>query len=375
MDDTTARLRNILSQFAIDGEFETIAPLGGGHINDTFVSQWNQGGLKLRYTHQRINDHVFARPGEVMENIERITRHIREKLQSAGVPDWNRRILTVIPGTDGKPWVRDDQGGWWRTYCFIEKAHVLQVAGSPAEAGLLGKSIGLFQKQLSDLPGGRLYETIPDFHNMETRYRRFYEALNRDRFNRAALVREEIAFMRENEERGGVLIRAMRAGETPERICHNDAKMNNILLDDSSGEALCVIDLDTVMPGTGLFDLGDLIRTAASRAREDEQDLGLVTFDPGFFISLLEGYLSEASDFLVPKERELLAEAGRNITQIMALRFLTDYLEGDHYYRTTRPDHNADRCRNQIALIRSMDSQWGSHSRFKPPSLNGRNRL
>jgi hypothetical protein len=308
---------------------------------------------------------VFARPGEVMENIERVTRHIREKLQSAGVKDPNRRTLTVIPGVDGKPWVRDDQGGWWRTYYFIEKTHVLQVAGSPVEAGLLGKSIGRFQKQLSDLPGGRLYETIPGFHNMETRYCGFYEALGRDRFNRAALVREEIAFMRENEERGGVLVRAMRDAEIPERICHNDAKMNNILLDDSSGEALCVIDLDTVMPGTSLFDLGDLVRTVTTRAREDERDLGLVTFDPGFFTALLEGYLAEASDFLVPKERELLAEAGRNITQIMALRFLTDYLEGDHYYRIARPDHNADRCRNQIALIRSMDSQWGDIERYK----------
>jgi thiamine kinase-like enzyme len=361
MDDTAARLQKIISQFVIDGEFETIVPLDpldGGLINDTFVSRWNQGGNKVRYTHQRINDHVFASPAEVMENIERVTRHIREKLQNAGIQDWNRRILTVIPGMDGKPWVRDDHGGWWRTYCFIEKTHVLQAAGSPVEAGLLGKSIGRFQKQLSDLPGRRLHETIPDFHNMERRYRRFYEALNQDRFNRAVLVQGEIAFMLENEERGGVLVRAMRDAEIPERICHNDAKMNNILLDDSSGEALCVIDLDTVMPGTSLFDLGDLIRTVASGAREDERDLGLVTFDPGLFISLLEGYLSEASDFLVPKERELLAEAGRNITQIMALRFLTDYLEGDHYYRTARPDHNADRCRNQIALIRSMDSQW-----------------
>jgi hypothetical protein len=307
---------------------------------------------------------VFAHPDEVMENIERITRHIREKLQSAGVPDQNRRVLTVIPGKDGKPWVRDDRGGWWRTYCFIEKTHALQVAGSPAEAGLLGKSIGRFQKQLSDLPGGRLHETIPDFHNMETRYGRFYEALDRDRFNRAESVREAIAFMRENEGRGGVLVRAMREGAIPERICHNDAKMNNILLDDSSGEALCVIDLDTVMPGTSLFDLGDLIRTVTTRAREDERDLRLVTFDPGFFRALLEGYLSEASDFLVPKERELLSEAGRNITQIMALRFLTDYLEGDHYYRTAWPDHNADRCRNQIALIRSMDSQWEDMGKY-----------
>jgi hypothetical protein len=193
---------------------------------------------------------------------------------------------------------------------------------------------------------------------MESRYRRFYDTVSRDTIGRVKEVREEIAFMEANEERGAVLIRALKEGSIPERICHNDTKINNILIDDEDSQARCVIDLDTVMPGTSLFDVGDLIRTVSTRAEEDEQDLSRVTWDPVFFEALLNGYLSEASEFLIPKEKELLCEAGRNITQIMGLRFLTDYLEGDHYYHITRPDHNLDRCRNQIALIRSMDAQW-----------------
>jgi Ser/Thr protein kinase RdoA (MazF antagonist) len=308
-----------------------------------------------------------------MENILRVTRHIAGKLAAAGTAGWIRRVLTVVPSRDGNPWVRDAEGGWWRTYLFIENAHSLDVASTPEEACFLGASIGNFQKQLADLKGERLHETIPRFHDMENRYRRFHEALRSDSANRAEDTRSrtesgakcraekaaaEILFMEENEERGAILIRALRDGRIPERICHNDTKMNNILIDNADNRALCVADLDTVMPGTSLFDLGDLIRTAASRAEEDERDLTKVIFDPGFFRALLEGYLSEALDFLIPAETELLAEAGRNITQIMALRFLTDYLEGDHYYHTTRSGHNLDRCRNQIALIRSMDSQW-----------------
>ncbi|MDR1566111.1 MAG: aminoglycoside phosphotransferase family protein [Treponema sp.] len=335
-----------------------MTPFGKGHINDTFLSRWNQAGSSVRYTHQRINDHVFTRPDEVMENIERVTRHIREKLAARNLGGRSRRTLTVVPSRDGKPWVRDAEGGWWRTYCFIEGVRALELAGSPEEARVLGKSIGGFQKQVADLPGSRLHETIPDFHNMETRYARFHESLKRDASNRARICEKEIAFLLENEERGGVLIRSMREGSIPERICHNDAKMNNILLDEASGEALCIIDLDTVMPGTSLFDVGDLIRTVSTRAEEDERDLSLVQFDTVYFRALLEGYLSEAWDFLIPREYGLLTESGRNLTHIMALRFLTDYLEGDHYYHIARPDHNLDRSRNQIALIRSIDAHW-----------------
>jgi Ser/Thr protein kinase RdoA (MazF antagonist) len=346
----------VLDRFSIYGDPESVVPFGKGHINDTFVSTWNQGGTRLRYTHQRINDRVFSRPDEVMENILRVTGHIREKL--AGVEDRSRRVLTVIPAVDGKPFVRDREGGWWRTYCFIENARGGDLASSPEEAALLGKSVGRFQNQLADIGGERLLETIPGFHNMETRYTRFHQALQKDELGRAGGCREEVDFLLENEKRGSLLIRSLWEGTIPERICHNDTKMNNILLDESSGEALCVIDLDTVMPGTSLFDLGDLIRTVATRAGEDEQDLSGAGFDGVLFRALVEGYFSEARSFLVPAEYDLVCESGRSMTQIMALRFLTDYLEGDHYYHIERPLHNLDRCRSQIALIRSMDSQW-----------------
>jgi Ser/Thr protein kinase RdoA (MazF antagonist) len=298
-----------------------------------------------------------------MENIERVTRHIAQKLDRERAGDRSRRVLQVVPSRNGKPWVRDERGGWWRTYLFIEGTHTLEAAASPEDARFLGKSVGRFQKQLADLGPPRLHETIPDFHHMETRYRRFYEAVSRDACNRVQETAAEIAFMRENEERGAVLIRALKGGSIPERICHNDTKMNNILIGDDAGAGedhpvSCVVDLDTVMPGTSLFDVGDLIRTVTTQAAEDEGDLSRVGFDRGLFEALLDGYLSEAAGFLVPEEKALLAESGRNITQIMGLRFLTDYLEGDHYYRTTRPGHNLDRCRNQIALIRSMDAQW-----------------
>jgi hypothetical protein len=351
-------VENVAKKFFILGEFECAESYGTGHINETYVSRWNQAGTTVRYLHQRINDAIFARPDEVMENILRVTRHMAEKLTDSGTAGWSRRVLTVVPGLDGKPWVRDDKGGWWRTYLFIENAHALEVASSPDEARVLGKSIGNFQKQLADLKGGRLHETIPNFHDMESRYHRFYEVLRRAPMNRAKGASAEISFMEENEERGAVLTRALREGRIPERICHNDTKMNNILLDNADSKVLCVADLDTVMPGTSLFDTGDLIRTVTSRAEEDERDLAKVVFDPVFFRALLEGYLSEARDFLTSPEEELLAESGRNITQIMALRFLTDYLDGDRYYRIARPGHNLDRCRNQIALIRSMDAQW-----------------
>jgi len=350
--------QSVIRQFAIYGDLEETVSFGTGHINNTYRSVWNQAGTRVRYTHQRINDHAFKKPDEVMENIQRVTSHIAGKMLRNETGDRSRRVLTVVPAKDGKPWARDEQGGWWRTYLFIENTHTLEIANSPDDARFLGRSIALFQRQLADLGGPRLHETIPGFHDMEKRYRAFNEAVSADRAGRAKDVQGEIAFMRENEQRGAVLIRALREGSIPERICHNDTKINNILIDDESRQPLCVIDLDTIMPGTSLFDVGDLIRTVAVRAAEDEKDISKVLFDLHFFEALLDGYLSQALTFLGQSEQALLCEAGRNITQIMGLRFLTDYLEGDVYYHVARPDHNLDRCRTQIALIKSMDGKW-----------------
>jgi hypothetical protein len=258
-EDRLKVLLSIIDRFAIYGDLESAAPHGSGLINDTFVSCWNQAGVRVRYLHQRINERVFPRPDEVMENIGRVTAHIAEKLRAADIPGRSRHTLTVVNGWDGKPWVRDAGGAWWRTYFFIEGTHTRDLADSPEEAAFLGRSVGNFQKQLADLGGRRLNETIPGFHDMESRYLRFYGALSADSCQRVSRAGAEIDFMRENEERGAVLIRALKGGRIPERICHNDTKMNNILIDDEDNTALCVCDLDTVMPGTVLFDTGDLI--------------------------------------------------------------------------------------------------------------------
>jgi len=298
-----------------------------------------------------------------MENIYRVTNHIRNSKSRAAssdrfTADSSRSTLTIIPARDNRLWGRDKEGGWWRTYLYIEGCHSLELSTSRNDARVLGESIAHFQKELSDLGLPRLHETIPAFHDMVRRYKSFHESLLKDDHNRAKDVKREIDFFIKNEDRGAILVQSIQEGTIPERICHNDCKINNILLDDESGEALCVIDLDTVMPGTPLFDFGDLVRTVCTSAAEDEKDLYKVKFDPDYFKALLTGYLSEAIEFLLPPELDLLCEAGRNLTQIMGLRFLTDYLDGDRYYHISRPDHNLDRCRNQIALIKSLDLQW-----------------
>ena len=349
----------IVSAFAIPGDCVSIAPFGKGHINDTYLSRWRGAegaGPAASYLHQRINDKVFRRPDQVMENIARVTAHLAEALRLEDAGDIGRRTLTVVPARTGENWHRDRAGGWWRTYLFIGGTRAEDRVESPAQAGLLGAAIGGFQRRLADLPPPPLRETIPSFHDMRYRYRQLDEALAADSAGRAASVGAELAFFAANRTRGAALMEGLETGSLPSRICHNDAKLNNILLDDATGEALCVVDLDTVMPGTALFDFGDLVRSVAATAAEDETDLARITFDTGLYGALLRGYLSEAADFLVPAETALLAEAGRNLAQIMGLRFLTDHLAGDVYYKTERASHNLDRSRSQIALVRSMDA-------------------
>ena len=365
----------IFKRFAIYGDLVSFKPFGGGHINGTYLSVWNQAGTQVRYTHQRINRRVFQNPAAVIENIRRITEHIAAKLiaeaepaatiatqptpqpGTAAVPV-SRQALTLIPAKDGRFFYLDPAGEYWRTYLFIEDAVTYERMESPALARKAGAAIGAFQRQLSDYRGPALHETIPDFHNMHSRYDQLDHAVAHDVAGRLAEVRAELAFLEANRARGMILSDGLARGTLPRGITHNDTKLNNILFDAATGNALCIIDLDTVMPGTVLFDTGDLIRTAANTACEDEPDLSKVRFDTSLFASLIDGYLSTASSFLTPAEKSLIAESGRVLTQIMAVRFLTDYLNGDRYYKISRPTHNLDRARSQIALIRSMDSQW-----------------
>lgn len=355
--DNYKAAEKVIGNFLIDGELEKIKVNTQGHINSTFVSTFIKDGVRTKYTHQKINRNVFKNPKEVMENIVAVTKHIEEKVSS--FPDKDRRVLKVIFTKDNLPYYIDEDGEYWRTYIFIENVNTYDKIPSVNAAKNLGKGIGNFQRQLSDFDGSRLNITIPHFHDMNLRYRQLDDAVKADVKGRCAQVKAELDFLYANKERGCRIWDDFEKGILPNRVTHNDTKMNNVLFDPVSDEAVCVIDLDTIMPGTILFDTGDMIRTACNTAEEDEKDLSKVSFDAEMYKSLIGGYMESADSFLTKEEREGIKESGRVITQIMAVRFLADYIAGDVYYHTAYDDHNLVRCRTQLSLMKSMDEQWG----------------
>ena len=349
---------HVISQFAIYGDLVSCKPLGNGHINSTFRSTFNQGGTNVRYTHQCINKEVFKQPDQVVANIAAVTDFLRESYRREGLEDISRRTLTLVPCKDGKLFYLDPAGNYWRTYLFVEHVTTYEILDSTSLAEQLGRTVGEFQNRLASYKGPRLHDTIPRFHDMHLRYQQLDQAIASDPKGRVASVQAELDFLMQNRQRGMVLSDGLASGQLREGITHNDTKLNNILFDQETGAALCVIDLDTVMPGTVLFDTGDMIRTATNTAAEDERDLSKVTFNFNVFRALISGYYSQACTFLTDYETKLLPESGRAITQIMAVRMLTDYINGDVYYHIDYPDHNLVRARTQIALMKSMDSQW-----------------
>lgn len=349
-------LTKIIAHFQITGQLVHLAQTKEGHINDTFFSTFEEEGNIHRYTHQRINHFVFKNPPQVMENIYLVTSHIQAKLAQT-YEDYSKRCLTIVPTKDGALYYQDEADNFWRTYRYIDGVKTIGRVENTNQAYLLGQAVGTFQTQLADFDGSRLHQTIADFHDMRVRYEQLKSALTLDRFNRAKDVRAEVTYLYENQGRGFLLIDGFRSGRLPVRVTHNDTKISNVLFSEDESEALCIIDLDTVMPGTILFDTGDMIRTATTTALEDEQDVTLVRCNKTFHDALLEGYFSHAP-FLSGEERSFVEESGRNITQIMAVRFLTDYLSGDPYYHTEYEEHNLIRARNQIALMRDMDRMF-----------------
>ena len=350
-------LNKIGSQFKIAGEFVDGRPFGSGHINDTYLATYNYNGKSIKYIHQRINDHVFKEPEKVMENVVRVTEHLFKKSRENGVIDVERSCLQIIPSVNGKPYYIDEEGKYWRTCSFIENAHTCDIVETTDQAFAGGAAFAQFQKLLVDLPGERLHEIIPDFHNTVKRYRDFEKAVEADRSKRADLCQEEIAFVRNRETIVSVLTDLIAKGDLPERITHNDTKLNNVMLDDETSEGLCVIDLDTVMPGTVLYDFGDLVRTSTCPAAEDEKDLSKVYVHVPLFNALAEGYISKARKFLNDVERQHLVFSGKLITFEQGIRFLTDYLRGNNYYKTKYEEHNLDRCRNQFKLVESIEEK------------------
>lgn len=344
--------------FQLYGDFITAGPYGSGHINDTYCALFNQGGRLVRYIFQRINHNVFKNPPQLMENIERVTRHLAGKLGGRREP--SRSTLTLIPSAGGKSWHCDPDGNYWRCYYFIESARTYDVVESPQQAFEAAKAFGLFQSLLADLPAPRLHDTIPDFHHTPKRFAALEKAVADDAVQRTGAAMEEITFALRRKCFTDVLLNA----GLPERVTHNDTKINNVMLDDTTGEGLCVIDLDTVMPGLALYDFGDMVRTATSPAREDEQDLSKVAMQFPLFEAVVRGYLASASAFLTTEERKHLVFAGKLITFEIGLRFLTDFLEGDRYFKVHRDGHNLDRCRTQFKLVESIEQQEGKMSKL-----------
>jgi hypothetical protein len=341
----------VAREFQFDGEFISILPYGSGHINDTYCANFQQAGIQSRFILQRINTVIFKNPVALMENIERITKHLAAKLQHE--PDSARRVLSLIRNRDGRALHSDADGSHWRAYRFIEKASSFDAIENTQQAYQAAKAFGRFQQLLVDLPTPRLHDTIPRFHDTPKRFSAFEHALEADAANRALSAEPEIAFALAHKPIVDVLLNA----NLPERVTHNDTKINNVLLDDETGEGLCVIDLDTAMPGLALYDFGDMVRTATSPAMEDERDLSKVEVRFPMFEALLRGYLSSAGGFLTKPEKQHLAFAGKLIAFEQGIRFLSDYLAGDTYYKVQREGHNLDRCRTQFKLVECTEQQ------------------
>ena len=338
------RLTEVLRSYGFEEQVISCSPYGSGHINETYLAELADGKKVIV---QRISERLTKDAAGLMHNISLVTSYLRER-----EPD-PRRVMELYEAKDQKPFVSLASGNW-RAYAYIEDTICLQAPESDEDFRQSAIAFGRFSELLGDFPAGQLIDTIPDFHNTPMRVRQLADAVEKDPAGRKDKVEKEIRFIFEREERMGILQRMRDAGELPVRVTHNDTKLDNVLFDRKTRKALCVIDLDTVMPGLSLYDFGDSIRFGAATAREDEKDLSKMELDLHKYEVYLDGYL-EACPGLTPKEMELLPLGALTITLEQAARFLTDYLNGDVYYRTVYPGQNLDRCRTQMKLAADME--------------------
>lgn len=349
-------LELIAQQFKVDGKIETVDPLGSGLINDTFCVVSKKADGPKRYVLQRINHVIFKNPVQVMENICRVTEHIRAKLKKQRSKSADRQVVVITTKNDECCYA-DPDGNYWRMYNLVRNAMTLDKLETPQMAYEAARMFGWFQRMLIDLPGEPLYETIPDFHTTPKRYQAFLEVLERDPCGRAKETKKEIDFVLKNAWICDVLLDEVAKGTVPVRITHNDTKINNVMLDVQTHKGICVIDLDTVMPGLSLYDFGDMVRTGTSPVEEDDTDLSKVSMRMQMFEMLAKGFAEETHSFLTDVEKKNLAFSGKLITFEQMIRFLGDYLAGDTYYKILRPGHNLDRARNQMKLVQSIIRQ------------------
>ena len=328
---------------------------GNGHINHTYVITVQ--GREERYILQWINQHVFHHPDQVQENILRVTSHLRGKIAAEG-GDPARETMQVVPAKDGKPYCLDAEGNWWRIFPFVEGTYSQDLPDTPEVFEKCGRAFGRFQRRLNDFPAETLHETIPRFHHTPGRLAQLEEAARRDVKGRLGEVGPELDFCLKRADWVGRLTDGLAAGELPLRVTHNDTKLNNVLLDRETGEAVCVVDLDTVMPGLIAYDFGEAIRTGACTAPEDERDLSRIDLSLPLVRAYARGFLEETGAELTPAEIASLPWGARMMALENGMRFLTDYLEGDHYFAIHRPGHNLDRARAQLKLLERMEARW-----------------
>jgi Ser/Thr protein kinase RdoA (MazF antagonist) len=352
------RIKHVLPRFRFEGAFESVEELCSGNINNTYCLTFRlPDGGRRRYTLQAVNSYVFKDPQAVMRNMERITAYLRGAYQSVGV-DPAGRMLTLVPTYTDENLYRDERGTFWRVCHFIEGATAHNLIQSPAQFEEAGHGFGEFQRLLRDFPADTLIETIPNFHNTPQRFYAFVAALGRDQAGRAREVEREIDFLFDRRKLIYEVTRRIESGELPLRATHNDTKINNVMLDDRTGKAICVIDLDTVMPGSVLYDFGDAIRFGASTAAEDEPDTSKISLDLELFERFASGYLAEVNGFLSEEELRLLPLGVRVITCEQVMRFLTDYLDGDLYFKVNGPQHNLIRARAQMRLLEDIEAKY-----------------
>ena len=341
-----------------------VIPYGSGHINDTFlVTLREDDEHEERVLMQRINKNIFKNPVELMENIQGVTSFLRKKIESYG-GDPDRETLTVIPTKNGMPYFVDSDGEYWRCYVFIEGARSYDQVEELEDFYQSALAFGNFQRLLADYPADTLHETIVGFHDTRARLEVFKKAVADDVCGRAASVQKEIDFVLAHEDIANVFGDLFAAGELPLRVTHNDTKLNNVMLDDATGKGICVVDLDTVMPGFAMNDFGDAIRFGASTAAEDEKDLDAVWCDMELFDIYTKGFIEGCGGKLTQKEIELLPMGAKVMTYECGIRFLTDYLQGDVYFKIHYEDHNLDRCRTQFKLVADMETKWDIMNRI-----------
>lgn len=334
-----------------------------GHINSTYIATYRrEDGEIRRYILQRINEHVFTEPLVVIKNVECVTRHINWKVLRVK-RDLGGQTLNMFPARGGRFYAEGPNGGIWRCYNFIEGCHTYDIVENTRQAYQAARAFGSFQDLVSDIDIEEIRETIPDFHNTPKRLKRLLEVIAEDPLGRVKNVEAEIQFVNEREVLCHSLVQLMQSGVLPTRITHNDTKLNNVMMDSETDEAVCVIDLDTVMPGLSAYDFGDLVRTATSSAAEDEIDLSKVDMRMSMFEALAEGYL-DGCDCLNAAEVDNLVVGGKVITLETGIRFLTDYLEGDQYFKTSRDGQNLDRCRTQFALVSKIEENEDAMNDF-----------